>query len=150
MCTCKKWWLWIILVVVIVLGAWWIIDALFPSYYAVYLNTGDLYFGKLTRVPSLQLHEVWYLQKDAQGKSLSLAEFSKVVWGPEGALKINSDQVIWMSKIADTSEVVTLMEKGGIQQASAQQVNNQQAVPEQIAPEAEVKASSTEPETKKK
>jgi len=79
-----------------------------------------------------------------------LAEFSKVVWGPEGSLHINSDQVIWMSKIADTSEVVTLMEKGVIQQTSPQQVNDQQVAPEQTAPETEVKASSTEPETKKK
>jgi len=79
------------------------------SYYAVYLDTGDLYFGELSHFPYLSLSNVWYLQRDTQGTSL--AEFVKAPWGPEDKIKINKDKVVWTAKISDASELIPYINK---------------------------------------
>jgi hypothetical protein len=33
------------------------------NYYAVYLRTGDLYFGKISWFPKFSLTDVWFLQR---------------------------------------------------------------------------------------
>lgn len=78
------------------------------NYYAVYLKTGDIYFGKLSRFPSLTLSNVWYLRSDSQGE-LSISRFDQSVWGPEDKLKINNDQVVWIAKISPTSQIFSVI-----------------------------------------
>jgi len=80
------------------------------SYYAVYLDTGDLYFGELSSFPYLSLSNVWYLQRDSQGTT-SLAEFVKAPWGPEDKIKINKDKVVWIAKVSDASELIPYINK---------------------------------------
>jgi hypothetical protein len=74
------------------------------AYYAVYLDTGDLYFGKLSRFPSLALTDVWYLERGAQ--QLSINDFSQIVWGPAGTLKLNDDRVVWVVKLSSQSQLL--------------------------------------------
>lgn len=86
------------------------------SYYAVYLQTGDMYFGKLSRFPKLILSDVWYLQKDQNG--FSLAKFTNTVFNPQDKLEINRDKVIWIAKLQEESGIVKY-----IQTASQQPVS---------------------------
>lgn len=87
------------------------------SYYAVYLDTGDLYFGKLSRFPYLSISNVWYLQRDAQQQSLSISDFSKVVWLPENKIRINPDKVVWTVKLTKDSPLLSSV-KASQQEAS--------------------------------
>lgn len=76
------------------------------SYYAVYISTGDLYFGKLSRFPKLALTDVWFLQKnnDAQNP-YGLSKFDKAFWAPEDKLYLNSKNIIWITEIKEDSQL---------------------------------------------
>lgn len=133
----SKGWMWtlvaiaIVIVIVVIL---WVVGVFSSSYYAVYLNTGDLYFG--SKCPfSSTLTNVWYIQKDAQNQSLALADFSKVVWGSSGNLEINKDNVVWMTKLADNSKIIPVL-KGEAP------ITQQETIPAPQAP-AQPNASTT-------
>jgi hypothetical protein len=86
------------------------------SYYAVYLQTGDIYFGKLSRFPKLTLSDAWFLQASIDGKgNLNLMKYSGAVFGPEDKMEINKENVIWISKLRDDSEVINYIQ-GNIEQ----------------------------------
>ena len=78
------------------------------SYWAVYFQSGDLYFGKLQRFPRLSLSEVWFFQKDPNNpqNSLNLAKLTDAIWGPEDKIYFTTDQVIWMTKLKEGTQVV--------------------------------------------
>jgi len=77
-------------------------------YYAVYLQTGDMYFGKLSRFPKLTLSDIWFLQRsiDEEQGGFDLIKFSNAMFGPKDKMEINRDNVVWISKLRDDSEVV--------------------------------------------
>ena len=81
------------------------------AYYAVFLRTGDLYFGKLTRFPSLSLKNVYFIQANPEGSEspLSIQKFSNVFWRPEDKLSIPKDAVAWIAKIDKASELAELL-----------------------------------------
>jgi len=77
-------------------------------YYVVYLETGDLYFGKLSRFPKFTLSDVWLLQM-GQGEyqqDLGLAKFEKAIYEPEDKMEINRSKVVFMAKLKNTSQLV--------------------------------------------
>ncbi len=77
-------------------------------YYVVYLETGDLYFGKFSRFPKFTLSDVWLLQM-GQGEyqqDLSLAKFEKAIYEPEDKMEINRSKVVFMAKLKNTSQLV--------------------------------------------
>lgn len=78
------------------------------SYWAVYLRTGDLYFGKLIRFPYFGLKQVYLFQanpNDAQNP-ISVQKFTNVFWGPSDYLKINRSEVVWMTKLNPASQLL--------------------------------------------
>ncbi len=81
------------------------------SYYAVYLRTGDLYFGELSTFPSFQLTHVYMLQVNSQNQEnpVSVQKFASVFWGPEDSIKINKDDIVWYTKLASTSRLLGLI-----------------------------------------
>lgn len=84
-----------------------------PSYYAVYLTSGDLYFGKMAWYSPRTLTDVRVIQqqKDENDQPvLNLVNFSNsVIWGPARDLKLNSKNILWTSKLTDESQVVKLI-----------------------------------------
>ncbi len=83
-----------------------------PSYYAVYLRTGDLYFGELSTFPSFTLKHVYMLQVNSQDQKnpLSIQKFTNVFWGPEDYLNINKNDVVWYTKLASDSKLTQLIQ----------------------------------------
>ena len=79
-------------------------------YYAVYLKTGDMYFGRLLRFPKLTLSDVWFFQTSVgeQG-GVDLIKFSNAMFGPKDKMEINRENVVWISKLRDDSQVVTFI-----------------------------------------
>ena len=77
-------------------------------YSAVYLTSGDLYFGKLSHFSKYTLSDVWLLQRNPQDEKnpLSINSFERVFWEPEGKIKINPDNVLWVAKLKKDSQIV--------------------------------------------
>lgn len=100
------------------------------KYSAVYLNTGDIYFGKLSRFPRMTLRDVWFLQKgsDAQ-QGFGLSKFEKAFWGPEDEMMINDKNVIWVTELKDDSEVVKAIKNPQVTAPTGTGVVQQPAAP---------------------
>lgn len=78
-----------------------------PTYSAVYLRTGDIYFGKLIRFPVLGLRNVHVLQVNQNDSEnpVVIQRFTNVFWGPQDWLKLNRDQIVWIAKLDPASEL---------------------------------------------
>ena len=70
-----------------------------------------MYFGKLSRFPKLTLTDVWFLQVSTQEDQtgFNLAKFSNAMFGPKDKMEINKENVVWISKLADDSQVVSFI-----------------------------------------
>jgi len=116
----------LVLAILVIFGVWYWKNIEKNSFYAVYLDTGDLYFGQLSKFPSLSLSNVWYLQRDSQNQGVALMDFSKAAWKPEGKIKINRDRVVWISKISQDSPIISVMlgkesmDENGLPQSQSQ------------------------------
>lgn len=115
----------LIIVLLVVLGVvvYWQKVGFKESYWAVYLGTGDLYFGKLDRFPSMSLTDVWFLQKNAEDTKnpVSLAKFDGIFWGPESRIYLNEKSIIWKVKLKADSSVLKYIENPQSEQAQNQQ-----------------------------
>jgi len=101
-----------------------------PSYYAVFLRTGDLYFGRLTWFPYFGLKQVYTLQVNTQNPQnpVSIQRFKNVFWGPEDWLKINRNEVVWMTKLNSAGQLAQIIKNNPEllpQQAPAPQAGGQ-------------------------
>ena len=83
-----------------------------PSYYyAVYLETGELYFGKLSYFPYLHLSSAFLLQRTNKVDTpFSLTKFEDAFWKPQGEIRLNSSKIVWIAKIKENSPVVDLIQ----------------------------------------
>ena len=133
MTTLNKVLLAIIIILALALGGIVLYRGWFSSspYYAVYLRTGDLYFGKLQRFPNFSLRQVYLLRvnEDDTQNPFRVQKFKEVFWGPEDYLRINDDEVVWMTKLDDAGQLAQLLK------------NNPDLVPTASAP-----AATTAPE----
>lgn len=78
---------------------------------AVYLRTGDLYFGKLVHFPSFGLKQVYLLRVDntRQDNSLSIQQFKKVFWGPKDFISINPQEIVWTTELRSDGQLAELI-----------------------------------------
>lgn len=106
-----------------------------PTYTAVYLKTGDLYFGKLVRFPYFGLKQPYLLQinQTNQQNPLSVQRFKNVFWGPEDYLRINRDEVVWYTTLRDDSDLSKVFTANPdlVPQQQPQAVQPQQEVQQQ-------------------
>lgn len=92
--------------------------ALTNEYQAVFLDNGQVYFGKIAKQDRayLQLANVYYFQllEPLQGadasslapSDLSLIKLGNEVHGPTDRLMINQDRVLFVENLKDDSKVV--------------------------------------------
>jgi hypothetical protein len=81
-------------------------------YSAVYLSTGDIYFGTLDWSPSPHMEDAWFLQRgtDAKGNpTVGVYPFSQVAWGPSDEVYFNSNQIIFWTRLSSTSSIAQLI-----------------------------------------
>lgn len=104
------------------------------DYWAVYLSTGDIYIGKLSYFPRFHLSDVWFFQKTSDAQNpLSLAKFTQAFWGPEDNLYLSEKQIIWKSKLSETSQVISY-------------IKNSQSAQPQTEPQAQAQTQTSAPE----
>ena len=112
-------------------------------YMAVYLATGDIYFGRVSSFPCVTIQDPWFFRRAEDG-SVSLERFSDAVWMPEDTIKLNRDQIVFMARISENSQVIAMIEgrvdpRQQEQQPLQQPLQQlQQQLPQQPQPQEEV------------
>jgi len=92
------------------------------KYQAVFLNGGQVYFGKITSVNSktMRVGDIYYLRVNQQvqpdGKAnansdVSLVKLGCELHGPQDAMVVNNDQVSFWENLKDDGQVVTAIKK---------------------------------------
>jgi len=121
----------IVIILLIALGVviYWQRGGFEKPYWAVYLSTGDLYFGKLSKFPKLSLSDVYFIQRNPndQQNPFSLAKFSHAFWGPEDRIYLNEKNIIWKTKLKDNSQILQFIKNPSAFQNSASQPTSQSA-----------------------
>lgn len=98
-----------------------------PSEYsAVYLSTGDIYYGVLSWFPLPHLKNVWLLQRSVDQNNqqqLGIAPFNRAFWGPVDEIYLNPKQVIFWTRLRNDSQVLKAIQNPSAlqQQPQAQQ-----------------------------
>ncbi len=118
-----------ILLVALGIVIYWQKVGLKESYWAVYLDTGDLYFGKLHKFPKLSLTDVWFIQRNAQDAQnpFSLVKFEQASWGAEDKIYLNEKDVVWKAKLKENSQILQSIKSSPAIQAQPSQQLPQQA-----------------------
>lgn len=76
------------------------------AYYAVYMDSGDVYFGKFKS--RFKLTDVYILSRNPAGENQPyLSKLSDVFWGPSGEMVINPQKISWISKLSRESQVLS-------------------------------------------
>lgn len=116
---------------------------------AVYMVSGDIYFGKMDWFPWPRLKTVWYLQRSVDQQNqpqLGVAPFKKIIWSPIDEIYINPKQIILWTKIKAGSELAKALENPSSVTSETQQQNNQlQQELNQLAPEDESPTTTKSP-----
>lgn len=78
-------------------------------YSVVYLSTGEVYVGKLTTIPDLQLKDAYILQvtkdaTDATKNNFQLQPISEALWAPQ-VIHLIKDNVIFYGPLMPTSKI---------------------------------------------
>jgi len=121
----------VVLVVVILAVAYiWIWGG---SYWGVYMNTGELYFGQMSNFPSLALTDVYLLQSTGdESNPFAINRFDKSMWKPVDKIYLNESNVVWKSKVAKDSQ---LLEFFANPDKFAQPAGNSETAPQSIPTE---------------
>jgi len=77
----------------------------FGKYVAVYLRTGEIYFGKLQYFPKLTLKDAVLLQT-GQNNQLNLLPLVNTFWHSKGYLILNKQNIVWISPIRENSPFI--------------------------------------------
>ena len=91
----------------------WLPSVIWPQYVAVYMTTGDMYFGKVISFPRYGLQNAWFMQRDESGRA-TLSQFSKVLWEPKGDVYLNKRQIVLIAPLKEGTQVYTSVVQGGV------------------------------------
>jgi hypothetical protein len=126
----------LVVLIAIIAGVWMAVSASkdpngASPYSAVYLTSGDIYFGKLSWFPQPHLTDVWYLQRstDASGQTqVSVAPLKSVFWGPMDEVTLNANQILFTTRLSNSSQLVSGFENPQLlqQQVSSSTTENVQ------------------------
>lgn len=93
------------------------------AYQAVFLDNGQVYFGKLSRTGSQYhlLEDVYYIQIDpgnqdpdseeAAGSNVNLVKRGEELHGPQNSMRINRDKILFIEDLRDDSAIIQNIQK---------------------------------------
>jgi len=125
--TSYRWVWWVIIIIVAAVLVFWVTNgfaftsALGNGYQAVFLTNDQVYFGKLAKVDSQYpvLRDVYYLQvtqtlqprnANAPATNINLVKLGGELHGPEDAMVLNRDHIIFYEDLKVDSQVVKAIE----------------------------------------
>jgi hypothetical protein len=99
----------VVVLIVLVFGVWQYKANHINNYSVVYLTTGEVYVGKLTTIPDLQLTDGYILQvtkdaTDATKNNFQLQPINQALWAPS-VLHIVEKNVVFYGPILPTSKI---------------------------------------------
>ena len=110
-------------------------------YHAVYLETGDMYFGTLRGgwLSTMRMDDAWLLQVNQENKAtpFSLTPLKNAFWGPKGGIEINRAKVVWTASLDKDGQVSAML-------------NDPARATAATAPQSSVPAAVTEVQTESK
>ncbi|MBI4993495.1 hypothetical protein HZC33_00845 [Candidatus Wolfebacteria bacterium] len=119
----------VVLMIALVGVIYWQKNGFEDPYYAVYLNTGDLYFGHVNWFPRFSLSGAYLLQKTNDEKNpYNITKFGNAFWGPEDDLYLNYDNVVWKTRLKKDSPVIGYIKAMDAKIASGQEQISSQPV----------------------
>ncbi len=83
-----------------------------PRYSVVYLQTGDIYFGKFGLLPFPAISDAWVLQRGTGG-DVTLNPLSATIWKPAGEVYLNPKQIVFWATLDPSSAVMRAIKSGG-------------------------------------
>ncbi len=87
-------------------------DQMMPSYQAVFLVNGQVYFGHMAdHGKLLKMTDVYYVQVAEGETQPQLIKMTSGIHGPTDEVFINRDQVLYYQNLRDDSEVIKTIEK---------------------------------------
>ena len=100
-----------IIVVIIFIGLIWYFSGSFgSSYRAVYLTSGDIYFGEYSGGFRPTLRDARILQvTDNKETPYVLNRFSDSIWQPEGIIYLNKNQILWTAPIDSEGDLISVL-----------------------------------------
>lgn len=124
-----RWWVGIgLLTVIVIVVVWFAVVMVAPSpdknkYQAVFLTNGQVYFGHLEKAGGgyVRLSDIYYLQvqgPDLQQQSqstspnINLIKLGEELHGPEDAMFIPNDRILFWENLRDDSRVVQVIKQG--------------------------------------
>ncbi len=81
-------------------------------YSVVYLQTGDIYFGKFRLLPFPAMTDAWVLQRGTGG-DVTLNPLSATIWKPAEEVHINPRQIVFWATLDPQSAVMRAIKSGG-------------------------------------
>jgi hypothetical protein len=99
----------ILLAILVVISAgvfYWQKIGFEKPYYAVYMDDGNVYFGKISIFPKFALTDVWLLQNAGSSGELTVSKFNEAVWGPGDKMYVNPDNIIWKTRLREDSQLL--------------------------------------------
>lgn len=82
-------------------------------YTAVYLTSGDIYFGNLSWFPRPHMTNVWYIQRSVNGSNqpeLGMAQFKNAFWQPVDEIFLNPQQILFSANVRSDSPIAKLLQ----------------------------------------
>jgi len=80
------------------------------KHYAVFLNNGAIYFGRLSIFPKLKLINPVFIQVDQNGQ-VSVQRFKDAMWMPEGTMYLNRDSILFVAPLDENSPLIGFIEQ---------------------------------------
>lgn len=81
-------------------------------YSAVYLKTGDIYFGKLSWFPRVKIENPWFLQRTVDEKNetrIGVAPLADAFWKPVNEIFLNRSEIVFWTRLQSDSQVIPLL-----------------------------------------
>lgn len=95
------------------------------EYVAVYLKTGDIYFGKLSWFPWPRLENVLYLQRETgEGGQIGfrILPFTSVFWQPSGRVYLNPKEIVFWTHLREDSQLLPYLKDPKLFERQLQQL----------------------------
>ena len=92
-------------------------------YSAVYLTTGDIYFGKLSWFPNPRLTNVWLPQRNVDSLNqpqLGLTPLTSAFWGPVDEIYLSPKQIVFWTRLSKASAVAKAFDNPALLQGLPQ------------------------------
>lgn len=132
----------VLLIVILGVGVWLGINFFGSSnldgpseYAAVYLKSGDIYFGKLSFFPWPRLKNVWFLQRTLDGQNqpqLGILPFKNVFWGPVDKIYLNPQEIVFWTYLRKNSQLTEALRNPNIlnqpNESTQTNIQNQQVI----------------------